>query len=73
MPGPRQRFEATRPLVSVVVIYCFVCVCFCRLAFGVIGSIFQADMREMQNMYRSQYDELLTRAAVGAGSGTSPA
>ncbi|CAB1105572.1 unnamed protein product [Ectocarpus sp. CCAP 1310/34] len=32
----------------------------------------QADMREMQNMYRAQYDELLTRAGAGVDNGTRP-
>ncbi|CAM9494582.1 unnamed protein product [Ectocarpus sp. 4 AP-2014] len=32
----------------------------------------QADMREMQNMYRAQYDELLTRAGAGVENGTRP-
>lgn len=32
----------------------------------------QADMREMQNMYRAQYDELLTRAGAGVGNGIHP-
>lgn len=27
----------------------------------------QADMREMQGMYRAQYDELLTKASIGEG------
>ncbi|CAM9576192.1 unnamed protein product [Laminaria digitata] len=29
----------------------------------------QADTREMQGMYRAQYDELLTKASIGGGGG----
>lgn len=50
-------------------VFCYFFVCAC----SAVAPFRQADMREMQNMYRSQYDELLTRAAVGEESGASPA